>query len=56
MEAAIKEEFDITVNLKEGHGGIFEVAFDNEVVYSNQSQCGRLPEKEEIFQKIRDFR
>ncbi len=54
MEAAIRKEFGIGVNLKEGHGGIFEVAINDQVVYSNLKQCGRLPEAEEIFQKIRE--
>lgn len=42
------------MNLKEGHGGIFEVAIDDHVVYTNLKECGRLPENEEIFQKIRE--
>jgi len=53
LEAAIKEEFDIKVNLKEGTGGIFEVALNERVVFSNLEE-GRFPENEEIFQKIRE--
>ena len=53
MEAAIKEEFDIKVNLKEGVGGVFEVAINEGVVFSNLKE-GRFPENEEIFQKIRE--
>ena len=55
LEAAIKKEFDIRVNLKEGHGGIFDVAINDQVIYTNLKQCGRLPENEEIFQKVREF-
>ena len=43
------------MNLKEGHGGIFEVAIDDQVIYTNLKECGRLPEHEEIFQKIREY-
>jgi len=42
------------VNLKEGHGGIFEVVIDDQIVYTTLKECGRLPENEEIFQKIRE--
>ena len=43
------------MNLKEGHGGIFEVAIEDQVIYTNPIECGRLPEHEEIFQKIREY-
>ncbi|KPK99779.1 MAG: hypothetical protein AMJ91_06330 [candidate division Zixibacteria bacterium SM23_73_3] len=56
LEAAIEKEFGSMVNLKEGHDGIFEVSINDQVVYSNFNQCGRLPENEEIFQKIREYR
>lgn|GEM_PF-809064 len=53
MEAAIKEEFEIDVNLKEGVGGIFEVTLNGCVVFSNLEEC-RFPENEEILEKIRE--
>ena len=53
MEAAIKKEFDVKVNLKEAGGGIYEVALNEQVVFSNLEE-GRFPENEEIFQKIRE--
>jgi selenoprotein W-related protein len=53
LEAAIKKEFEIKVNLREGVGGIFEVAINEEVVFSNLEE-GRFPENEEIFKKIRE--
>ena len=53
MEAAIKKEFDVEVNLKEGVGGVFEVAINEGVVFSNLKE-GRFPENEEIFQKIHE--
>lgn len=53
LAAALEKEFGIKANLKEGHGGIFEVAVNDQVAYSNLKQCGRFPENEEIFEKIR---
>jgi selenoprotein W-related protein len=53
LEAAINEEFDVKVDLKEGTGGIFEVALNERVVFSNLEE-GRFPENEEILQKIRE--
>ena len=53
MEAAIRKEFEIEVNLKEGTGGIFEVALNDELVFSNLEE-GRFPEDEEILDKIRE--
>lgn len=53
MAVAVEKEFGIVANLKEGHGGIFEVAINDQVAYSNLKECGRFPEDEEIFDKIR---
>ncbi len=55
MQAAIKKEFGVTADLKDGYGGIFEVAIDNQTVYSNR-KTGRFPEHEEIFEEIRRHR
>jgi selT/selW/selH-like putative selenoprotein len=55
LAAAVEKEFGIKVNLKEGHGGIFEVAINDQVAYSSLKECGRFPEDEEIFQKIREY-
>jgi hypothetical protein len=38
--------------LKEGHGGIFEVTLNNDIIYNNKNQCGRLPTLGEIFSKL----
>ncbi len=43
-------------NLKEGHGGIFEVTISGRVIYSNRMQCGCLPENEEILQRICEYK
>jgi len=52
LAAAIKERFGLVPQLKEGHGGIFEVSIDDEVVCSNGGVCGRIPSSEEVLQKI----
>ena len=51
MQAAIKNKYGITADLKEGAGGIFTVAIDGKVVYDNQVTY-RFPESEEIFAEI----
>ncbi len=51
MQAAIKGRYGITARLREGAGGIFEVAIDGATVYSNQVTY-RFPENAEIFEKI----
>ena len=51
MQAAIKDKYGISAELREGVGGIFEVSIDGRTVYSNQ-ETYRFPENEEIFAKI----
>ena len=51
MQAAIKDKYGITAQLREGAGGIFEVSINGSTVYSNQ-ETYRFPENEEIFTKI----
>ncbi len=51
MQEAIKTKYGLTAGLKEGAGGIFEVAIDGKVVYSNQTTY-RFPTDVEIFEKI----
>jgi selT/selW/selH-like putative selenoprotein len=53
LQAAIKNEFGLTADLEGGHGGIFDVAIDGEVVYS-KDQTYRFPTDEEVFVKIRE--
>jgi len=52
LAAAIKDRFGITANLKEGHGGIFEVAINAKVVYSNDKVCGRLPKTRRFSRRL----
>jgi selT/selW/selH-like putative selenoprotein len=51
LQAAIKNKYGMTANLREGYSGIFEVALDGKTVYSNQ-ETYRFPTDEEIFEKI----
>lgn len=41
------------VSLVPGHGGIFEVRLDGEVIWSRKAE-GRFPELKELKQRIRD--
>jgi selT/selW/selH-like putative selenoprotein len=52
LQAAIKQEFGITADLKAGHGGVFDVAIDGGLAYSKH-ETHRFPTNEEIFAKIR---
>jgi predicted Rdx family selenoprotein len=51
LQAAIKDKYGLTADLKEGAGGIFTVAINDHVVYNNQVTY-RFPEHEEIFTEI----
>lgn len=55
LAAAIKNNLGITTSLEEGHGGMFEVAIDSDIIYTNRSECGRLPGNEEILQRIKEY-
>jgi predicted Rdx family selenoprotein len=51
LQAAIKSKYGMTADLKEGVGGIFTVAIDGKMVYTNQ-ETYRFPTDEEIFTEI----
>ena len=51
MQAAIKDKYGTSADLKEGAGGIFTVHIDGTKVYDNQVTF-RFPEHEEIFAEI----
>ena len=51
MQAAIKDKYGITAELKEGYAGIFTVDIDGVKVYDNQVTY-RFPEDAEIFTEI----
>lgn len=52
LAAAIEQEFGLKPTLKKGHGGIFEVTLNNNIIYTNENQGGRLPTSGEIFNMI----
>ena len=55
MAAAIKDKFGIKADLKEGHGGIFEVTVGDEVLYTNNGKCGNLPRNEDVLSMIEGY-
>jgi len=42
-------------DLKKGPVGLFDVYVDDGVIYSNRREGGRLPQNEEIIEKIRKY-
>lgn len=56
LAAAIKNEFGLIAELNEGHNGIYEVAINGNIVYTNQEQAVQFPTDEEIFQEIRQYK
>jgi len=52
LAAAIKDQFDVNVRLKKGHGGILKITMDDKIIYDNSSKCGQLPTKDEIIVAI----
>ena len=55
MAAAIEDNFGTTATLKEGHGGIFEITVNSDLIYSNQKEGGQFPEKAAILQEISKY-
>jgi selT/selW/selH-like putative selenoprotein len=53
LQAAIKNAFGITAELKGGHGGVFDVTLDGSLIYS-KDETFRFPTDEEVLSKIRD--
>lgn len=51
MQAAIKQKYGITADLREGVGGVFTVEIDGKMAYDN-SITYRFPTDEEIFAQI----
>jgi hypothetical protein len=55
LAAAIKDKLGITAKLKKRHGGIFEVAIDGKVLYTNRNVCSSLPTEAGIVKKTEEF-
>lgn len=56
LAAAIKKEFGIDATLMEGHGGILEVAVNDNIIFTNHKQCSLRPQNEEILQRIKGYK
>ena len=52
LAEGIKKKINADVTLIEGHGGIYEVVLNSNVIYTNAGVCGNLPETEEVVQAI----
>lgn len=52
LAGAIEETFGIEVELMEGHNGIYQVALNGNVVYSNQRDCHGIPSVPEMLHEI----
>lgn len=50
LAAAIKDKLGIAAKLKEGHGGIFEVAIDGKAVH-RRCACRSFPTAEEVIER-----
>ena len=53
---AIKNTFGITVNLIQGHNGIYEVSVNSDIIYTNRGKCSRLPTTGEVLKEIGNFK
>jgi predicted Rdx family selenoprotein len=56
LAATIKSKCGLIAILKEGHGAIFEVSMNDEVIYTNNKKCGTFPQEDEIVQKIVQYK
>lgn len=56
LAASIKNRFGINAELKEGHNGIYQVAVNGTVIYSNQGTCSQRPKEEDIFREIQKYK
>lgn len=53
LATAIESALDLRVELVEGHNGIYEIALDNDVVYTNRGQCSQgFPDDIKIVELI----
>ncbi len=41
--------------MRKGPIGLFDVYVDEAIIYSNRREGGRLPDKDEIVRRIRDY-
>ena len=52
--ARIRQEFkDAEVKMIKGHGGVYDVLADGEVVFTKSGACGPLPFPDEVIAEMR---
>uniref|UniRef100_A0A832MM11 SelT/SelW/SelH family protein n=1 Tax=Eiseniibacteriota bacterium TaxID=2212470 RepID=A0A832MM11_UNCEI len=51
LAAEIKRARDVEVVLHKGHGGVFEVVYEGELIFSKKA-TGRFPETQEVLDRI----
>lgn len=56
MAASIKNKFGINAEIKQGHNGIYQVAVNGTVIYSNQGSCSQRPKEEDILGEIQKYK
>ncbi|MBI2857595.1 MAG: hypothetical protein HYX90_00840 [Chloroflexi bacterium] len=54
MAASIRDKLGIEASLKEGHGGLFEVAAGDKVLFTNNRKCGNLPKDQDVVRMIKE--
>ena len=42
------------VNFAEGHDGVFDIRLNDDLLYTNSSECGRLPEMSDVAGLLRE--
>lgn len=52
MAASIKNKLGINAELKQGHNGIYQVAVNGTLIYSNQGKCSQRPNEGDILREI----
>jgi glutaredoxin len=56
LAASIKNKLGINVELIKGHNGIYQVAVNDNVIYSNQGTCSQRPKEEDILREIQKYK
>jgi hypothetical protein len=52
LAAAIENKFGTTVKLIEGHNGVYNVAVNGNLIFTNQGKCSERPTEEQIIEEI----
>lgn len=52
LAAAIENKFGTNVKMIEGHNGVYDVAVNGNLIFTNQGKCNQRPKEEQIFDEI----